>query len=81
MPSELTLGSRPELAPGSITQGLRRHQKVVESFEVHWLPLSARLFEDVLMVDRDPHRQPAMQATLERIKAAAVTPVGSATGQ
>jgi uncharacterized protein YndB with AHSA1/START domain len=47
--------------------------KVVESFEVHWLPPMARFFEDVLMVNRDTHREAAMRATLERIKAAAET--------
>jgi carbon monoxide dehydrogenase subunit G len=49
--------------------------RIVESFEVHSLPLSARLFEDVLMVNRDAHREAAMRATLERINAAAVAPV------
>lgn len=44
--------------------------RIVESFEVHSLPLSARLFEDVLMVNRDVRREAAMRATLERIKAA-----------
>lgn len=43
---------------------------LVESFEVHWLPLSARLAEDYLMVDRDHRREQAMRTTLERIKAA-----------
>ncbi len=43
---------------------------VTESFEVHWLPPMARVFEDVLMVNRDRDRAQAMQVTLERIKAA-----------
>ena len=50
--------------------------KVVESFEVHSLPLLARFFEDVVMVNRDTHREAAMGATLERINAAVVS-VGS----
>ena len=44
---------------------------VIESFDVHWLPLGPRIFEDVLMVNRDKHRAAAMAATLKRIKAAA----------
>jgi uncharacterized protein YndB with AHSA1/START domain len=51
---------------------------LVESFEVHWLPPLARLFEDVLMIGRDSRREAAMRATLERIKAATETSVGSA---
>jgi len=47
--------------------------KVTESFQVHWLPPLAWLFEDVLMVNRDRHREAAMRATLERIKAVAET--------
>lgn len=43
---------------------------VKESFEVHWLPPMARVFEDVLMVNRDRGREQAMQMTLERIRAA-----------
>jgi hypothetical protein len=43
---------------------------VKESFLVHWLPPMARVFEDVLMVNRDRDRELAMQITLERIKAA-----------
>lgn len=39
-----------------------------ESFEVRWLPFSARVAEDFLMRDRDRRREQAMQATLERIK-------------
>ena len=42
---------------------------VTETFEVHWLPPMARVFEDVLMVNRDRDRERAMQVTLERIKA------------
>jgi uncharacterized protein YndB with AHSA1/START domain len=41
---------------------------LVESFEVRWLPLSARLAEDYLMADRDRRREQAMRQTLERIK-------------
>lgn len=41
---------------------------LVESFEVHWLPVSARLAEDYFMKDRDRRRQDAMRTTLERIK-------------
>ena len=44
---------------------------VTESFDVEWLPPSARFFEDVLMRHRDVQREAAMQTTLERIKAAA----------
>jgi uncharacterized protein YndB with AHSA1/START domain len=44
---------------------------IVESFDVHWLPLGPRIFEDYLMVNRDKHRSAAMAATLQRIKAAA----------
>lgn len=39
-----------------------------ESFEVHWLPPSARLAEDYLMRDRDRRRLEAMRTTLARIK-------------
>jgi uncharacterized protein YndB with AHSA1/START domain len=45
--------------------------KITESFEVKWLPPSARIFEDFVMIHRDFHRQQAMTATLQRIKAAA----------
>ena len=45
--------------------------KVTESFDVDWLPPSARFFEDVLMVNRDRKREDAMRTTLERIRAAA----------
>ena len=41
---------------------------LVESFEVHWLPLTARIAEDYLMRDRDRRREAAMRTTLERIK-------------
>ncbi len=44
---------------------------LVESFDVHRLPLSARLAEDYLMRDRDRRREQAMRMTLERIKALA----------
>jgi hypothetical protein len=39
-----------------------------ESFQVIWLPLNARLAEDVLMRDRDRRREEAMRMTLNRIK-------------
>jgi len=42
--------------------------ELVESFQVQWLPLSARLAEDFLMRDRDRRREAAMRATLERLK-------------
>ncbi len=45
--------------------------RVTESFEVRWLPFMARLAEDFLMRDRDRRRLASMQATLERVKAAA----------
>ncbi len=41
---------------------------LVESFQVHWLPPSARIAEDYLMRDRNRRRQQAMLATLENIK-------------
>ncbi len=41
---------------------------LIESFQVIWLPLTARLAEDVLMRDRDRRREEAMRATLSRIK-------------
>lgn len=44
---------------------------VTESFGVVWLPLSARLAEDVLMRDRDRRREQAMRTTLDQIRAAA----------
>ena len=44
---------------------------LVESFEVHWLPISARIAEDYLMLDRDRRREEAMRQTLGRIKAQA----------
>jgi uncharacterized protein YndB with AHSA1/START domain len=44
---------------------------LVESFDVHWLPFRAVLFEDYLMIDRDRGRAQAMATTLQRIKAAA----------
>ena len=50
---------------------------VTESFEVLWLPPLARLFEDVIMVNRDRTREDAMRATLERIKHAAESRVSS----
>jgi uncharacterized protein YndB with AHSA1/START domain len=41
---------------------------VIESFQVIWLPFTARLAEDMLMRDRDRRREEAMRATLNRIK-------------
>jgi len=41
---------------------------LTESFQVIWLPLTARLAEDVLMRDRDRRREEAMRTTLSRIK-------------
>ena len=48
--------------------------ELTESFECVWLPLYARLAEDVLMRDRDRRRQDAMRTTLERIKGAVEQP-------
>jgi uncharacterized protein YndB with AHSA1/START domain len=45
--------------------------EVVESFDVHWLPLGPRIVEDFVMLNRDQQRSAAMAATLKRIKAAA----------
>ena len=42
--------------------------RITESFDVRWLPLVARLAEDVWMRDRDRRRLDAMRATLTRIK-------------
>jgi uncharacterized protein YndB with AHSA1/START domain len=50
--------------------------KLTESFDVHWLPLSARFAEDHLMRDRDRRREEAMRATLERIKQLAEAEAG-----
>lgn len=41
---------------------------LVESFDVHRLPLSARIGEDYLMRDRDRRREQSMRTTLQRIK-------------
>jgi len=41
---------------------------LIESFQVIWLPFTARLGEDVLMRDRDRRREEAMRTTLNRIK-------------
>lgn len=46
---------------------------LIESFEVHRLPLSARIAEDYVMRDRDRRREQAMRTTLERIKRAVET--------
>lgn len=54
---------------------------VVESFEVHWLPPTARFFEDVVMVNRDSRREAAMRATLMGVKAVAEASVRSAQGE
>ena len=40
---------------------------LIESFQVIWLPFTARLAEDVLMRDRDRRPEEAMRATLKRI--------------
>ncbi len=50
---------------------------VIESFEVIWMPLDARIFEDFLMRDRDRRRKQAMRTTLERIGAAAQSGLAS----
>lgn len=51
---------------------------LVESFEAMSWPLDVRLFEDLVIRNRNDQRQAAMQTTLERIKAAAeATPTGS----
>ncbi len=50
---------------------------LTESFEVHWLPISARIAEDYLMPDRDRRREQAMHRTLERIKSLAEGELGS----
>lgn len=47
--------------------------RIVESFEVHWLPILARLFEDFVMINRDADREAAMRTTLDRIRAATAT--------
>lgn len=44
--------------------------EITESFQVMWLPPMARLFEDVIMLNRDRQREGAMRVTLERIKQA-----------
>ena len=41
---------------------------LIASFQVIWLPRTARLAEDVLTRDPDMRRQDAMRATLNRIK-------------
>jgi hypothetical protein len=50
---------------------------LVESFDVHWLPLSARIAEDFLMRDRDRRRAESMRKTLEGIKQLAEDGSGS----
>jgi hypothetical protein len=50
---------------------------LVESFDVHWLPLSARIAEDFLMRDRDRRREESMRKTLEGIKQLAEVGSGS----
>ena len=47
---------------------------LVESFDVYWLSLMARVAEDFVMRDRDRRRAEGMRATLERIKAIAEQP-------
>ncbi|MBA3764802.1 MAG: SRPBCC family protein [Actinobacteria bacterium] len=44
---------------------------VTESFEALRWPLDVRIFEDIVMRDRDRERDQAMRTTLERIKAIA----------
>lgn len=44
---------------------------VTESFEAVRWPLDVRVFEDIVMRDRDSRREQAMRTTLERIKAVA----------
>lgn len=44
---------------------------VTESFEAKRWPFDVRLFEDIVMRDRDRKREHAMRTTLERIKAVA----------
>lgn len=44
---------------------------LVESFDAKSWPLVVRIFEDVIMRNRDEGRDAAMRATLQRIKAAA----------
>jgi uncharacterized protein YndB with AHSA1/START domain len=50
---------------------------LVESFDVHWLRLSARIAEDFLMRDRDRRREESMRKTLEGIKQLAEDGSGS----
>lgn len=45
--------------------------ELVESFDAKSWPLKVRIFEDVVMRNRDAERDAAMKATLQRIKAAA----------
>jgi hypothetical protein len=45
--------------------------ELVESFDAKSWPLKVRIFEDYVMRNRDDDRDAAMQATLQRIKAAA----------
>jgi uncharacterized protein YndB with AHSA1/START domain len=42
--------------------------ELIESFQVIWLPFTARIAEDMLMRDRDQRREEAMRVTLDRIK-------------
>jgi uncharacterized protein YndB with AHSA1/START domain len=51
---------------------------LIESFQVDWLPLTARFAEDMLMRDRDRRREEAMRATLNRIKGLAENSNGPA---
>jgi uncharacterized protein YndB with AHSA1/START domain len=48
--------------------------EVVESFEAITWPLVVRIFEDLVMRNRNEGREAAMQTTLQRIKAAAEAP-------
>jgi hypothetical protein len=44
---------------------------ITDSFEVVWLPFTARIAEDLLMRDRDRRRENAMRTTLQRIRTTA----------
>jgi uncharacterized protein YndB with AHSA1/START domain len=49
--------------------------ELTESFQALSWPLDVRFFEDVVMRNRDQHRETAMRTTLERIKTVAETGV------
>ena len=52
-------------------QNVNGGTELVESFDAKSWPLMVRVFEDIVMRNRDEKRAAAMQKTLERIKAAA----------